>query len=124
MKNQDITIGFSIVFHDTNGWHIYQNLNNRGTTIITEKYIGSNIDDLYVITSYISDQTPALPTENGLGPSTEIQITFSHLNEDPIIPNGDSFNPLLAIIGSFTLGLTLIMIIIIKKSFRQKETHL
>jgi len=122
-KNQDITIGFSIVFHDTNGWHIYQSLNNRGTTIITEKYSASKIDDLYVITSYISDQTPPLPTENGLGPSTEIQITLSHLNEDPIIPNGDSFNLLLAIIGSFTLVLTLIMIIIIKKSFRQKETH-
>ena len=112
-KDLDKTIGLSIVFHDTLGWHVYQNLNNKETNLITDDISGSDIDEFYLITSYIFDQTPPPPSENGLGPSTYIEVIIDYITEDSIIP-------FLIIGGNFTLILIIIMIIIIKKSYKLK----
>jgi len=107
-KDLDKTIGLSIVFHDALGWHVYQNLHNRGIKLITKDIFGSEIDEMYIISSYIFDQTPPSPSENGLGPFTYIEIIIYTIT-------GGSLIPFLIISGSFTLILIAIMIIIIKK---------
>ncbi len=113
-KDLDKTIGLSIVFHDALGWHVYQNLHNRGIKLITEDISGSEIDEMYIISSYIFDQTPPPPSENGLGPFTYIEIIIDTIT-------GGSLIPILIISGSFTLILIAIMIIIIKKKYRLKN---
>ncbi|MFW9971552.1 MAG: hypothetical protein ACFFDF_15260 [Candidatus Odinarchaeota archaeon] len=102
-KNSDITIGLSIAFYDIFGWHIYKDLNNKGIRTITENISGSEIDELYLITSYIFDRTPPLPSENGLGPFTYIEIIIY----DKIL---DLYISFLKILGSFTLILIIIII--------------
>ena len=113
-KDLDKTIGLSIVFHDALGWHVYQNLHNKGIKLITEDISGSEIDEMYIISSYIFDQTPPPPSENGLGPFTYIEINIDTIT-------GGSLIPFLIISGSFTLILIAIMIIIIKKKYRLKN---
>ena len=115
-KDLDKTIGLSIVFHDALGWHVYQNLHNKGIKLITEDISGSEIDEMYIISSYIFDQTPPSPSENGLGPFTYIEIII-----DPI--TGGSLIPFLTISGSFTLLLIAIIIIIIKKKYKLKQQN-
>ncbi len=112
-KDQDKTIGVSIAFHDDIGWHIIQNLNNKGIKLITENIFGLNIEELYLITSYIFDQIPPLPTENGLGPYTYIEISTSNLKEDPAII-------FLTITGSSVLGLIICIIFIIRYHLQKK----
>ncbi|MFX0105947.1 MAG: hypothetical protein ACFE75_10710 [Candidatus Hodarchaeota archaeon] len=106
LKNTDKTIGVSIIFHDTSGWHVYQNLTNKGTNSINKDIFGSEIDEFYLITSYIFDQTPPLPSENGLGPFTYIEVLIDHIT-------GDSRIPFLTINVNFTLILIIIIIFII-----------
>jgi hypothetical protein len=115
-KDLDKTIGISIVFHDTLGWHVHQNLNNKETNLITDDIFGSDTDEFYLITSYIFDQTPPPPYENGLGPFTYIEVIINYITRDSIIP-------FLIISGNFTLILIIIMIIIIKKSYKLKKQN-
>jgi len=115
-KDIDKTIGLSIAFHDALGWHIYQNLHNKGIDMIIEDISGSKIDDMYIITSYIFDQTPPCPTENGLGPFTYVEIIVGSIQEDSLIP-------VLTIGGSFILILTTIVIIVIKKIYKLKRQN-
>ncbi|MFX0042954.1 MAG: hypothetical protein ACFE8L_08585 [Candidatus Hodarchaeota archaeon] len=113
-KDLDKTIGLSIVFHDSLGWHVSQNLHNKGIKLIIQDISGSEIDDAYIITSYIFDQTPPLPHENGLGPFTYIEISIDSIK-------GNSLIPFLIISGSFTLILITVLIIIIKKKYGIKN---
>ncbi|MFX1304893.1 MAG: hypothetical protein ACFE9X_16180, partial [Promethearchaeota archaeon] len=113
-KDLDKTIGISIIFHDTLGWHLYQDLTNKETKSITQDIFGSEIDEFYLITTYICAKTPAPPSENGLGPFTYIEVTIDHITRDSLIP-------FLIISGNFTLLLIIIMIFIIKKSYTLKH---
>ncbi len=74
LSNQ--TIGVSLAFHDTFGWHIHQHLHDEAETIVTDNFSGSSIDQTYLITSYISNHTPTVPTNYGLGPLTDIKISI------------------------------------------------
>lgn len=112
-KDLDKTIGISIVLHDTLGWHVYQNLNNKETNLIIDDISGSEIDEFYLITSYIFDQTPPPPSENGLGPFTYIEVIIDNITEDSIIP-------FLVISGNFSLILIILVIIMIRKSYKLK----
>ncbi len=113
-KDLDKTIGISIVFHDTLGWHVYQNLNNKETNLIIDDISGSEIDEFYLITSYIFDQTPPPPSENGLGPFTYIEVIIDNITKDSIIL-------FLVISGNFSLILIILLIIMIRKSYKLKR---
>ncbi|MFX1307540.1 MAG: hypothetical protein ACFFDG_12080 [Promethearchaeota archaeon] len=113
-KDQNTTIGFSIAFHDSMGWHVYQNLNNEGNSLINEKFIGSEIDEAYIITSYIFNQTPPIPSENGLGPFIYIEITIKNTTKKNIIPN--------LIFYEIFILLLIITLITLRKVMRKKTT--
>jgi len=115
-KELNKTIGLSIAFNDDLGWHIYQNLHNKGAELITEDIFGSEIDELFIITSYIFDQTPLHPSENGLGPFTYIEIFIGYIKLESNI----SF---LKILGSFTLFLITIILIIIMRKYKIKNQN-
>ncbi|MFX1283461.1 MAG: hypothetical protein ACFFB5_07390 [Promethearchaeota archaeon] len=72
---QDV-IGISLAVHDSHGWYVNQNVHYLETSTITESFSGSLIDEAYLITSYISENTPIAPEERGSGPSTSIDITI------------------------------------------------
>ncbi|MFX1315370.1 MAG: hypothetical protein ACFE9T_05865 [Promethearchaeota archaeon] len=105
-KDLDKTIGLSIAFHDASGWHMYQKLLNKENKLTFEHISGFDIDEMYIITSYIFHQTPPLPSENGLGPFTYIEIIIDD-------STGDTIVPFLKFIGNFTSILIASMIIII-----------
>ena len=76
-KASNQTIGVSIAFHDTFGWHIHQNLHEEGDTQVTDHLLGNSIDVAYVITTYILNETPIVTRPNyGLGPLTNIEISI------------------------------------------------
>ncbi len=70
-------IGISIAVHDSSGWQVQQKLHYEELNTFTDSFIGSSIDEAYIITCYISKNTPIAPDERGQGPSTEIEITFT-----------------------------------------------
>jgi len=113
-KDLDKTVGISIVYHDILGWHIYQNLNNKETNLIIDNISGSEIDEFYLITSYIFDQTPPLPPENGLGPFTYIEVIIDYITKDSIIP-------FLVISGNFSLIVIILVLIMIRKRYKIKS---
>ncbi|MFW9906889.1 MAG: hypothetical protein ACFFFH_21470 [Candidatus Thorarchaeota archaeon] len=84
-KASDQTIGVSIVFHDTFGWHVHQNLHDEGDTLVTDHLLGNSIDVAYIITAYMLIQTPIVIRPNyGLGPLINIEISII---QTPISPN-------------------------------------
>ncbi len=74
-KSSNQTIGVSLVLHDTIGWHVHQNIHDEADNVFIDNLTGLSIDIAYLITSYISNDTPP-PTEYGLGPSTDIEISI------------------------------------------------
>lgn len=86
-KAANTTIGLSVAFHDTHGWHVQQHIIPDGQTSFTETINGSGIDETYIIASYLSNSTPPGHREYGLGPSTTIQLTLTAT--DPQIPSPD-----------------------------------
>ena len=71
------TIGVSIAFHDTVGWHIHQCLHDESEIQVTDHIQGNSIDVAYVITSFMLRHTPIVIRPNyGLGPLTDIEISI------------------------------------------------
>ncbi|MFX1517801.1 MAG: hypothetical protein ACFFC6_15975 [Promethearchaeota archaeon] len=108
-KASDQTIGVSIAFHDTFGWHIHQNLYDEGDTFGTDRLLGNSIDVAYIITTYMLNQIPIVIRPNyGLGPLTNIEISIF---QTPTPTNTTSI-PLTAIVG-IPFGSIVVMIVIV-----------
>ncbi len=75
-KIPEDVIGISLAVHDSCGWHVQQNLHYGEASTITKSFSGSLIDEAYIVTSYISRNTPIAPEERGSGPSINIDITI------------------------------------------------
>lgn len=79
-KLPEIALGIVIAVHDSSGWHVQQNLNYEEKNTVTDTFFGSDIEEAYVITSYLSKSTPIAPEERGsgnTGPSIEIEVTLT-----------------------------------------------
>ncbi len=85
-KVSNTTIGLSIGYHDTRGWHVHQHILTDRQTTFTDNIAGSGIDEAYVITSYLSNSTPPGHREYGLGPSTTIQLTLTTTSPQTLYP--------------------------------------
>ncbi|MFX1506895.1 MAG: hypothetical protein ACFFDC_12395 [Promethearchaeota archaeon] len=71
------TIGVSVALHDTAGWHIYQYLHDEREIQVTDHLQGNSIDVAYVITSFMSRNTPIVTRPNyGLGPLINVKISI------------------------------------------------
>ena len=77
-KSPQDAIGVSFAVHDSFGWQVKQNLHYEETSTITDSFSGVLVDEVYIITTYISKETPiALPHGRGSGgPSIDIEITI------------------------------------------------
>ena len=69
------TIGTSVVIHNENGWKVYKNLHDEPETCVTDYYTTDSIDEAYLITSYMWNDTPTDPIDFGVGPLIEIEIS-------------------------------------------------
>ncbi|MFW9914134.1 MAG: hypothetical protein ACFFGZ_00865 [Candidatus Thorarchaeota archaeon] len=76
-KHPQHAVGISIAAHDSSGWLVQQSLHYEERNTITDSFSGSQIDEAFIITSYISKNTPTAPQERGSGPSTNIEITLT-----------------------------------------------
>ena len=115
-KISNQTIGVSVASHDALGWHISQHLHDENDTIVTDSFKGNRIDVAYIITSYLSNSTPTVHQEYGLGPSTTIQLTLTTTNPQilyPIITLG--------IIGVI-VAIAIAILMIIKMQHRLKQS--
>ncbi|MFX0125375.1 MAG: hypothetical protein ACFFAE_17230 [Candidatus Hodarchaeota archaeon] len=89
-KASDQTIGVSIAFHDTFGWHVHQNLHDEGDTQVMDHLLGNSIDVAYIITTYMLNQIPIVIRPNyGLGPLINIEISII---QTPISTNTTSIS--------------------------------
>ncbi len=118
-KSSNQTIGVSIASHDAIGWHIYQNLHDEEGTIITDNFMGNQIDVAYIITSYMLNHTPTITRsyDIGLGPSTHIDISIITTPITLEVPWG-----LIIPLSAFSVICLLIVIVItIRKSKHFEE---
>ncbi len=74
-KATDQTIGTSVAIHNDQGWEIYKNLHDEPETIITDYYTTDSIDEAYIVTSYMWNDTPTDTIDFGVGPLIEIEIS-------------------------------------------------
>ncbi len=118
-KSSNQTIGVSIASHDAFGWHIYQNLHDEEGTIITDNFMGNQIDVAYIITSYLLNHTPTTTRSdvNGLGPLTYIDISIIATPITLEVPWG-LIIPLAAFCG---ICLLIVIVITIRKSKHFEE---
>jgi len=70
------TIGTSVIIHNENGWEIYKKLHDKPENIITDYYPADSIDEAYIITSYMLNDTPTDSIDFGVGPLIEIEISI------------------------------------------------
>ncbi|MHA2157058.1 MAG: hypothetical protein ACXABU_17065, partial [Candidatus Hodarchaeales archaeon] len=75
-KTANQTIGTSVVIHNENGWEIYKKLHDKPETIITDYYLADSIDEAYILTSYMLNDTPTDSIDFGVGPLIEIEISI------------------------------------------------
>jgi len=125
-KASDQTIGVSVAFHDTFGWHIHQYLHDEWEIQVTDHLQGNSIDVAYLITSYMLKYTPIVTRPNyGLGALTNIEIsifqtpnpsnnTTTHTSTSTIIGVSTDFNGITVLIG-----LTNLLFILRKTKKRQ-----
>ncbi|MFX0172990.1 MAG: hypothetical protein ACFE9L_13840 [Candidatus Hodarchaeota archaeon] len=80
-KSPEMALGVVIAAHDSTGWHVQQNLHYEEENTVTDTFYALDIDEAYVITSYISKSTPIAPEERGSdsspGSSIEIKVTLT-----------------------------------------------
>jgi hypothetical protein len=94
------TIGVSIAFYDTFGWHVYQNLHREEGTQVTDHLQGDSIDVAYLITTYMCNQTPIVTRPNyGLGALTNLEISIIQTPTNTSNTTNTTSIPLTTILG-------------------------
>ena len=76
------SLGTSIAFHDTNGWHVNQSIDSGEVIRFLN---GTLIDTAYVISSIMESVTPSLPSSNQIGLGHTEQIDYSIEPGQPLI---------------------------------------
>jgi hypothetical protein len=77
------SVGLSIAYYDSEGWHVQQRVESGG--LLIEEVQGSSISDVYIMTTYLFSETPSGSIQLGLGPSIDIRLSI--LEEVPIYPS-------------------------------------
>jgi hypothetical protein len=52
------SLGVSIALYDQNGWHVMQSIHNESSEVISINISGEQIDDAFIITALMSEDTP------------------------------------------------------------------
>lgn len=81
-KLPEQVIGIIFAVHDLFGWHIDQELQFEELDTISLSFSGSMIDEAYIITSYISENTPIAPNTREQGPSIAVEISIQGLIQE------------------------------------------
>jgi hypothetical protein len=84
-KPRDNTVGLVVAFHDTLGWHVFQTILPEGSISFAYLPIGTQIDEVYIITSYLSPTTP-IDDGVGHGPTIPIELTITSTLPPIIFP--------------------------------------
>ena len=106
------TVGLSVAYHDEEGWHIQQRSGSGGLRV--EIVEGSSIDNAYIITTYLYEDTPSGAIQYGLGPSIDIDLLIL---EVPSVTTNLDLLPI-----GLVIGFLIVTVIIIR--WRMKKTEL
>ncbi len=99
-------IGVSIAYHDNDGWHIQQKTQSGGSLV--EIVEGSSIDNAYIMTSYLYENTPSGTIVTGYGVSTHINLAILEELPEPTVDWG--LLPFVIIVGAIMVtGVALIV---------------
>jgi hypothetical protein len=99
-------IGISFAIHDSSGWQVRQNMYYKEVNTIIDSFSGSSMDEIFIITSYISQNTPIAPEERGSGPSIDIEFSLREgMNETKDITENTESKT-----GSIGFSLTILML--------------
>jgi hypothetical protein len=99
------TLGLSIAYHDDEGWHIQQTIQTGGSLV--EVVEGSSIDNAYIMTTHLYEDTPSGEIFYGHGVSTTVSLSI--LEEFPETPGFDLL-PIGLVLGSIVVAIVIIII--------------
>jgi hypothetical protein len=71
------SIGIILAVHDDFGWSVKQKLHYDVSLHLNESFSGSNIDEAYLITSYLSETTPTAPLDRDSDGGSSLAINIS-----------------------------------------------
>ena len=101
---QSYALGISVVILDNSGWSVTQSIHTEQSSVITKHITGSGVQEIYIITSLMSQDTP---TEYGdvyaLDEVPSVELTYTISEYVPSLGSDMGLSYLMPIFGTVAL---------------------